>query len=154
MRHSLREHDGYSVENVALETLPGFFCTGNLYRPVGRKTLDAIVLCPHGHFRPLGRYRDSQQIRCAQLARMGCVTFIFDMLGYVDSHQVSYELAHRYAKRRPEFETNTGWGFYSPQAESRLHSILGLQTWNGVRALDFLASLISERCLPALESIP
>src|SRR5438445_4321836 len=28
--HSRREHDGYSAENVALETMPGFFCTGNL----------------------------------------------------------------------------------------------------------------------------
>ena len=39
IQHSLREYSGYSVENVALETLPGFYCTGNLYRPLGRKDL-------------------------------------------------------------------------------------------------------------------
>jgi dienelactone hydrolase len=119
------------------------------------------VLSPHGHggrdqdygeasmekliesgaeiHRKSGRF--PKLARCAQLARMGCVTFIFDMLGYVDSHQVSFQVAHRYADRRPEMESNDGWGFYSPQAESRLHSIMGLQTWNCVRALDFLAGL-------------
>src|SRR5438093_1564211 len=41
--HGRRELDGYSVENVALETFPGFFCTGNLYKPVasgGRQRAD------------------------------------------------------------------------------------------------------------------
>jgi hypothetical protein len=30
------ERDGYTVENVYIETLPGFFLAGNLYRPLGR----------------------------------------------------------------------------------------------------------------------
>jgi hypothetical protein len=34
-----------------------------------------------------------------------------------------------------------GWGFYSPQAEARLQNIMGLQSWNAVRSLDFLLSL-------------
>ena len=37
LRHSKRVHDGYSVENVALETAPGFFLCGNLYLPSGKQ---------------------------------------------------------------------------------------------------------------------
>ena len=79
--------------------------------------------------------------RCATLARMGCVAFLYDMIGYADNQQLSYQLAHRFAKRRPEFEKTENWGLYSAQAEMRLLSIFGLQTWNSIRALDFLESL-------------
>ena len=160
--HGKVVRDGFTVEKVYFESLPGHFVTGLLFRPEGEAdSKRPAVLCPHGHggrqqdygeanidkliesgaelHRESGRF--PKLARCAQLARMGCVTFIFDMLGYVDSQQVSYQLAHRYADRRPEFETNDGWGFFSPQAEARMHSVMGLQTWNGVRALDFLASL-------------
>ncbi|MEZ6128713.1 MAG: alpha/beta hydrolase family protein [Planctomycetaceae bacterium] len=160
--HGKVVRDGFTVEKVYFESLPGHFVSGLLFRPEGEATTKRpAVLCPHGHG---GRQQDYGEekmdeliasgaelhkesgrfpklARCAQLARMGCVTFIFDMLGYVDSHQVSYELAHRYGKPRPEFEGKEGWGFYGPQAEGRLHSILGLQTWNCVRGLDFLESL-------------
>jgi hypothetical protein len=63
------------------------------------------------------------------------------MLGYVDSQQISYDIAHRYKSPRAGLEGATGWGFFGAQAEARLHSILGVQTWNGIRALDFLESL-------------
>jgi putative membrane-bound dehydrogenase-like protein len=108
-----RVYDDYSVENVALETLPGFYCTGNLYRPVGRKDLSPIVLCPHGHFRPLGRFREDQQIRCAHFARMGATVFSYSLVGWQDSTQTTHD---------------------DPL-------VLALQTWNSLRAVDFLTTL-------------
>ena len=63
------------------------------------------------------------------------------MLGYADSTQISRQLAHSFAKQRPDFEGPDSWGLFSTQAELRLQSIMGLQSWNAVRALDFLCSL-------------
>ena len=127
---------------------------------MGKTGRRPAVLCPHGHggrlqdhgkkiqqyikegaekYEASGRF--PKLARCAQLARMGCVTFIYDMIGYVDSVQVTYEVAHRFSKQRPELDTPDKWGFYSTQAELRFQSIMGLQTYNSIRALDFLAQL-------------
>ena len=109
--------DGYTVEAVSFESLPGFYVTGNLYRPTGkykRQSL-AVVACPHGHWsRPedYGRFRNDMQIRCAALARMGALVFSFDMIGYGESQQ----LDHKYPQN------------------------LTLQTWNAIRIIDFLLS--------------
>lgn len=88
--HSRREHEGYSVENIAIESFPGFYATGNLYRPLGKSGPFAAVLCPHGHFQPLGRMREEQQIRCAHLARMGAIVLSYSMVGWQDSMQTSH----------------------------------------------------------------
>ncbi len=114
IRHSLRKMDGYTVENVAFESLPGIYVTGNLYRPLKATGKSAGILCPHGHTANQdARFLEQAQQRCATLARMGAVVFIYDMLGYGDSKQCSHKI---------------------PKA-------LKLQTLNGLRALDFLTSL-------------
>ena len=160
--HGKISRPGFTVEKVYFESIPGFFVTGLLFRPDNSKIKKCpAILSPHGHGGRLQDYgtkgvleqikfgaekfeesgRMPKIARCATLARLGCVTFLFDMIGYADNLQLSFELAHRFAKRRPEFEKNKGWGLYSAQAEMRLHSIFGLQTWNSIRALDFLESL-------------
>jgi uncharacterized protein len=115
-----RAHDGYSVENVAFESVPGFWVTGNLYRPApeGRKPPYAGVLCPHGHFKIQnapggGRFNDDMQIRCAMLARMGAVVFAWDMVGTGESNMAEHKVPHA----------------------------LMFQLWNSIRSLDFLLSL-------------
>lgn len=156
------QRDGFTVEKVYFESVPGHFVSGLLFRPDDGKTniKRPAVLCPHGHGGRLQdhgskiqqliesgdeKYADSGRFpklaRCAHLARMGCVVFIFDMLGYVDSHQISYELAHRFGKQRPEFDQPDDFGLFSTQAELRLLSVMGIQTWNSIRCLDFLEQL-------------
>lgn len=156
--HGKVDRDDYTVEKVYFQSVPGHFVTGNLYRPKGRSGKLPAVLCPHGHW-PNGRFHDQgpeslrQQIaigaerfdpsgrfnlqaRCVQLARMGCVVFHYDMVGYADSVQMEHRAGVRESLNTPE-----NWGFFSPQAELRLQSLMGLQTWNSVRALDFVLSL-------------
>ena len=159
--HGRVQRDDFTVEKVYFESYPGHYVTGLLFRPKGKTGRLPAVLCPHGHggrlqdygakgirelivegaerFEGSGRY--PKLARCAQLARMGCVTFIFDMLGYADSVQISRELAHRFRTQRPEFDTPESWGLFSTQAELRFQSVMGIQTYNSIRALDFLCSL-------------
>lgn len=161
--HGRVDRGDYTVEKVYFESLPGFFVTGNLYRPKGQEGKLPGVLCPHGHWANgrfydtgLGSVRDEikqgaekfeeggrspLQARCVQLARMGCVVFHYDMIGYADSTQLSFELAHRFAKQRPEMNTRENWGLFSTQAETHVQSVMGLQAYDSIRALDFLTSL-------------
>ncbi len=159
--HSVRDMGDYTVANVYFESVPGFFVTGNLYRPAEIEGKVPGILCPHGHWAN-GRFYDNgnvageiaigaerfvdggrspMQSRCVQLARMGCIVFHFDMIGYADSVQISEDLAHRFARQRPHLATGEEWGFFSPKAEGLYQSIMGLQTWNSVRALDFLCGM-------------
>lgn len=113
-----REYDGYSVENVAIESLPGVFVTGSIYRPLNTEEKLAGILCSHGHWsdpKDYGRYRDDMQKRCATLAKMGAVVFAYDMLGYGEMRE--WGIVHRHSKT------------------------LKTQLWNSIRALDFISSL-------------
>jgi uncharacterized protein len=116
--HSRREHDGYTIENAAFESLPGVFVTGNLYRPTRGTGPFAAVLCPHGHWsdpNDYGRFRPDMQKRCATFARMGAIVFAYDMVGYGDW-------------------ANAGWKHTCP-------NVFKLQLWNSIRAVDFLTSM-------------
>lgn len=122
--HSKRNYNGYTVENVAFESLPGFFVTGNLYRPTECRKTYAGILCPHGHFNEPnggGRFRPDMQYRCAILARMGAVVFAYDMIGWGESTQ---------------FED-----YKFPDSHKNFNKALKLQTWNSIRAVDFIISL-------------
>lgn len=78
---SVRKMDGYTVQNIALETLPGVYVSGSLYRPLKSKGKIPVVLNPDGHF-SRGRYREDCQYRCATLARMGAMAFSYDLFGW------------------------------------------------------------------------
>ncbi|HEX5273188.1 MAG TPA: hypothetical protein VFW33_21980, partial [Gemmataceae bacterium] len=144
--HGKIDRDDYTIEKVFFASYPGHYVSGNLYRPKGKTGKVPGVLCPHGHWAN-GRFYDAGekvareqiaqkaettmegaryplQARCAMLARMGCVVFHYDMVGNADSQPI----AHRA-------------GFTDAAAEMRLQSFMGLQTWNSIRALDFLLGL-------------
>ena len=144
--HGRVDRGDYTIEKVYFSSIPGHYVTGNLYRPKRAKGRLPGILCPHGHW-PNGRFYDAGaqaaakqvkvgaekfesgarfplQARMVHLARMGCVVFHYDMVGYADSTA----LPHR-----------TGFGDVA--AVLRLQNLMGLQTHNSIRAVDFLETL-------------
>lgn len=117
-----RKYDGYTVENVAIETLPGVYLCGSIYKPAKGKGPFPIILSPYGHFSNpdtnlYGRYRPDMQYRCATLARMGAVVFSYDMFAWGESRLQFAGEMHR-----------------TPLAHT-------VQTLNSIRAIDYLTSL-------------
>jgi dienelactone hydrolase len=145
--HGLSDRGDYTVEKVFFRSRPGVYVTGSLYRPKKPSTEKRpAVLCPHGHWLN-GRFQDETAKAAAeglasgaesylsgakhplqaievQLARMGCIAFIYDTVGTADN----LALPHRE-------------GFNDVAAELWLQNKMGLQTWNSIRALDFIESL-------------
>lgn len=167
--HSRREMDGYTIEKVILESLPGLFVTGNLYRPLDEAAAASAprrpaVMYAHGHW-DRGRFYEASagevrrllasgaerfenaainhmQAACVQLARMGCVVFQYDMIGYADSQQISFGRAHRYGLEGPNPPaTEDGWPLYSTIAEGYGQSVMSLQTINTLQSFEMLRNL-------------
>lgn len=113
-----RVFDGYQVQNVAFESLPGVYVTGSLYTPTNAKGKLPGIISPHGHWHKkgdVGRYRPDAQKRFAALARMGAMVFGYDMVGYGQMEEL-------------------GWKHDHPEA-------LKLQLWNSIRCLDFILEM-------------
>ncbi|MDB4733561.1 acetylxylan esterase, partial [Planctomicrobium sp.] len=143
--HGKVDQGDYTIEKVYFSSRPGHYVTGSLYRPKNLKGKAPGILCPHGHWQN-GRFYDAGdgaeaqlesgaeqfeagahsplQARMVQLARMGCVVFHYDMIGYADSKPLDHRT-----------------GFNDAEAAMRLHNIMGIQTWNSIRCLDFVESL-------------
>ncbi|HYO80001.1 MAG TPA: hypothetical protein VES20_01260 [Bryobacteraceae bacterium] len=119
------ENKDYSIEKVHIETLPGFYLAGNLYRPLGKPGKFPGMLAPHGHA-TYGRLEHgplfSVPSRGINHARQGYVVFAYDMIGFTDTAQIPH-------------------AFGGPKEDLWSFGPLGLQTWNSIRALDFLQSL-------------
>lgn len=111
-----RKYDGYTVENFAIETLPGIYVTGSIYKPAKIKGKCPVMINPNGHFGN-GRYREDQQYRCAMQARMGIISASWDLFA---------------------------WGESLLQFDGTLHRLSAansIQSLNTIRILDYLLTL-------------
>lgn len=111
----VRVYDGYQVQNVAFESLPGVYVTGSLYKPTEINGEIPGIVSPHGHWTKagdVGRYRPDAQKRFAAMARMGAMVWAYDAVGYGQMEEFGWEHKH-------------------PES-------LKLQLWNSIRGVDFL----------------
>lgn len=114
--------DGFTVEKVLIETSPGYWLGGNLFRPLAGGGKRPAIVSPHGHWKN-GRAEQTElgniPARGAMLARMGFVVLNYDMVGYNDTKQTPHAFG----------EPLWNWG------------PLGLQLWNSIRVVDYLVGL-------------
>jgi len=111
-----RKFDGYTVENIAIEILPGLYINGSLYRPSKYNGKIPVILNPDGHWEKQ-RYRPDCQYRCAALARMGAMAFSYDLFAWGESLlQFKFE-------------------------DHRRSLAMTVQILGGIRILDYLLSL-------------
>ena len=123
----IRNRDCF-IEKVLIETLPGFYLAGNLYRPLNPAPAGGYpaVISPHGHWN-YGRLENtdiaSVPARAINLARQGYVVFAYDMIGYDDTIQAPHDFGD------------------TPVEELWSFGPFGIQLWNSIRAIDFLEKL-------------
>lgn len=120
------ENGDYSVEKIAIETMPGYWLGGNLYRPLGKPGRHPAIASPHGHWN-YGRLENtpsaSVPARGISLAKLGFVVMTYDMVGYTDTVQTPHAFG--------DDPKDQLWNF----------GPLPLQLWNSIRVLDFLQTL-------------
>ena len=112
--------NGYTVEHISIETLPGVYLSGTLYKPYTIKSKASCpgIAVPQGHF-PSQHYSGYCQRLCATLARMGAVVYTYDMFAYNGTESAL------------QFDSNE----HNTPFTSRM------QIWNCQRVVDFLISL-------------
>lgn len=111
-----RQLNGYIAENVAIESLPGVFVSGTLYRPLKGKGPFPAVMVAQGHGEAQ-HFGESSQLLGATFARMGAVVFSYDMFA----------------------KGEEGLQFAFEDHQSILATTM--QTLNSMRILDFLSVL-------------
>ena len=115
IRANFRKMNGYSIENLAIEILPGVWVNGSLYKPDKAKGKIPVVLHPQGHW-DKHRYRADCQYTSAGIAKMGAMIFNYDMFAWGESMlQFKYE-------------------------DHRRSLALTMQLLAGIRILDYLLS--------------
>lgn len=120
------QRQGYTVERLFVETLPGFFVGANIYRPAGNSGgRKPAVLVAHGHWKH-GRVEHNEAYSvpalCALLAVNGYVALAYDMVGYNDTRQIPHKFGDSDMERL--------WSF----------GPLSLQLWNSLRMVDYLVA--------------
>jgi dienelactone hydrolase len=126
------EKNGYVIEKVIFESLPGFHVTGNVYRPA-RRGRHPGVLIALGHW---DEGKMAEQQTAANLALKGFVALAYDPIGQGERIQ---------AYDRRIGKTLGGWSVelhFQAGAQSLLagESFARYMIWDAKRSLDYLVS--------------
>ncbi len=114
------ECEGYRIEKLWLETLPGLYVTANLYVPSAKGKKPAILyLCGHAK-----NQKYHYQFHCHKYAQLGFVTLLIETIQKGEIHGHHHGTYHLGM-----------WNWYSLG-----YTPAGVEVWNAIKALDFLCN--------------
>jgi cephalosporin-C deacetylase-like acetyl esterase len=128
--------EGYIIRKVIFESLPEYYVTANLYVPTTGKAPFPAVLTPCGHS-PNGKAYDVYQHLFIGLVKRGYIVLSYDPMGQGERYEYWNFLQQETLLKGPDYQ----------------HAMAGLQEmllgqnlaryliWDGIRGLDYLASL-------------
>lgn len=129
------EREAYTIEKVIFESQPRYYVSANLYIPKGRPFPLPGIVFPCGHS-DNGKGYDSYQQSGSGFALKGYIVLVFDPMGqgerseYWDAarqqHLVRLGVTQHHYVRQPALLVD--W------------TLTGLRLWDGIRAVDYLAS--------------
>lgn len=127
------DRDGYRVEKLVYESLPGFFVTANVYVPTNRPGPFAAVLGTAGHSAD-GKAANSYQLAWIAMAKRGFLVLAYDPIGQGERAQY---LSIETGKPLP------GGGSGDHIMAGGVALLTGTNfarylVWDGIRALDYL----------------
>ncbi len=128
------QYEGYRVERLLLQTMPGIRMTANAYVPeptAANGTATAAgkwpaVLCVHGHWR-LAKQEPVVQARCIGLAKLGFFVLVVDAFG-AGERAIGKALGEYHGEMAGALLFPSGW------------TLAGVQWYENSRAIDYLRS--------------
>jgi dienelactone hydrolase len=126
------KRDGYRVERVIFESRPNHHVTANLYLPDGKPPFPGVLL-PCGHS-DNGKAAEAYQRACILLARNGMAVLCYDPIGQGERFQLLDSTGKPVIRGTTE-HTMAGIGALLVGRQEASYRV-----WDGIRALDYLAS--------------
>jgi dienelactone hydrolase len=127
------QSDGYAIEKLIYESLPGFYVTALLYAPAQAATPAPAVLFVHGHH-DVGKAAPEYQAVCIDLVRNGFFVLAVDPPGQGERKQ-SYDPASRTVRIPHCTDEHTYGGL---QLVIRGASLARHFVWDVMRGIDYL----------------
>nr|MDD6335336.1 acetylxylan esterase [bacterium] len=126
---------GYTVDNVLIESLPGYWITANFYKPEGLEEKAPAILFLCGHTKN-GKAGDGYEAFCAEAVTNGFCVLTFDPVGQGERFMLDEKDAVHIEGHDPDsVHCHLGHQLFLMG-----ESLNKYMMWDNIRALDYLLS--------------
>jgi dienelactone hydrolase len=146
------DRDGYRIEKIVFQTLPGLAVPAHLYVPAGlHDRAPAVLVYPGRTWKTEGKSHRDAQIFSANVARMGFVVFVFDPIGqgerYASDEDYRITQALLVGLSQPgiaEYEIRCALEYLSSRSEVDPHKI-GMTGADGGGFMTWITAALDDR---------